>query len=487
MAYVAYLACFRRNSVSLDPSNSFFEFLCELTANASRRRQVMQFSHSHSLSVRHSLVVSQQLRQAIVLLQMGNSELQGFIESQSEENPFVELARVAPPPAPAPRSTVRAAGEDWDRIGALPDTRGPSLYLHIATQIGGLGLAEAEIELASVFVDALEPSGWLGGTLSEIADRAGVSLEDATRMLRRLQSLEPAGVFARTLAECLRLQAAEQGLLTPLFDKVLCNLPMLANADLAGLARLCDCSHADLRVVLRDIRSLDPKPGTQFDSEPEPIRPPDLLVSAAPEGGWQVELNRSTLPRVVIRDDEAKRLNDTAKPRNAETSGYVAERLSVARWLSRAVEHRNRTVLKIGEEIVRLQCDFLAHGSEYLRPMILKEIAEKAGVHESTVSRVTTGILMATPHGTYPLKHFFTAALPSRDETAGSAGAVRHRIERLIRAEPAGRPLSDDQLVRLMEGEGVSVARRTVAKYRDQLSIPPSSVRRRQAILSGRV
>jgi RNA polymerase sigma-54 factor len=447
----------------------------------------MQFSHSHSLSVRHSLVVSQQLRQAIVLLQMGNSELQGFIESQSEENPFVELARTSAAPPPLPRSTVRQAGEDWDRMAAIADTRGPSLYLHVAGQIGGLGLTEAEIELASVFVDALEPSGWLGESLSGIADRAGVSLDDATRMLHRLQALEPAGVFARTLAECLRLQAAERGLLSPLFEKVLCNLPMLANADLPGLARVCDCSPADLRLILRDIRSLDPKPGARFDGEPEPIRPPDLLVTAAPEGGWQVELNRSTLPRVVVRDDEAERLADRSGARKDGIGGYVAERLSVARWLSRAVEHRNRTVLKIGEEIVRLQADFLAQGREHLRPMILKEIAEKAGVHESTVSRVTTGILMATPRGTYPLKHFFTAALPSRDETAGSAGAVRHRIERLIRAEPAGRPLSDDQLVRMMEGEGVSVARRTVAKYRDQLSIPPSSVRRRQAILSGRV
>jgi RNA polymerase sigma-54 factor len=442
----------------------------------------MQFTHS--LSARHSLVVSQQLRQAIVLLQMGNSELQSFIEEQCEENPFVELAR--PVPAPAPRSLAQGGDEDWDRIAALPDTHGTSLYTAIATQIGTLGMTEAEIELASVFVDALEPSGWLGASLAEIADRSGATMADVTRMLHRLQALEPAGIFARTLAECLRLQAAEQGLLTPLFDRVLCNLPMLAAADLAGLARVCGCALADLRPVLRDIRSLDPKPGTRFDATPEPVRPPDLLVTPAPGGGWQVELNRSTLPAVLIRDDEAKRLSDAAAHRRNDTNGYVTERLSVARWLARAVDHRNRTVLKIGEEILRRQADFLAHGREHLRPMILKEIAEKAGVHESTVSRVTTGILMATPHGTYPLKHFFTAALPSRDETAGSAGAVRHRIERLIRAEPAGRPLSDDQLVHLMEAEGVSVARRTVAKYREQLHIPPSSVRRRQAILSGR-
>ena len=443
----------------------------------------MQLSHSHSLTVRHSLVVSQQLRQAIILLQMGNAELQAFIESQSEENPFVELAK----PPPVPRSTVQGGDDDWDRIATLADTRGPSLYMSIASQIAGLGLTEADIELATVFVDALEPSGWLGATLTEIAQRAGVTIDVATQMLDRLQTLEPTGVFARTLAECLRLQAVEQGLLTPRFDQVLCNLTMLANADLVGLARVCGCAQADLRPILRDIRSLDPKPGTRFDADPDPIRPPDLLVMAAPEGGWQIELNRSTLPRVVIRDDEAKRLTDLTSMRQSETGGYVTERLSVARWLSRAVEHRNRTVLRIGEEILRRQGDFLANGRSHLRPMILKEIAEKVGVHESTVSRVTTGILMATPHGTYPLKYFFTAALTAREDTAGSAGAVRHRIERLIKAEPAGRPLSDDQIVRMMEDEGVSVARRTIAKYRDQLSIPPSSVRRRQAILAGRV
>jgi RNA polymerase sigma-54 factor len=278
--------------------------------------------------------------------------------------------------------------------------------------------------------------------------------------------------------------------LTPLFASVLDNLPLLAAADLAGLARACRCDVGALRPVLRELRSLDPKPGTRFDGAPDPVRAPDLLVGPAPEGGWQVELNRSTLPRVLVRDELGTELARApsaraGRPQGGDASGYIAERLSVARWLSRAVEHRNRTVLRIGEEIVREQSDFLARGPEHLKPMILKEIAAKAGVHESTVSRVSGGIMMATPHGAFPLKHFFTAALPSRDEAAGSAGAVRHRIGRLIRAEPAGRPLSDDQLVRLMEQEGIQVARRTVAKYREQLRIPASSVRRRQAVLSG--
>lgn len=302
-------------------------------------------------------------------------------------------------------------------------------------------------------------------------------------MLARLQRLEPAGLFARSLAECLRLQAEEQGLMTPLFAAVLDHLPLLAAADIPALARACGCAPAELRPVLRDLRSLDPKPGASFSAEPDPIRPPDLIVTSATGGGWQVELNRSTLPAVVIRQGKADRLADGAE---APVQGYVTERLSVARWLSRAVEHRNRTVLKIGEEIVRHQGAFFAQGPGHLRPMILKEIARLANVHESTVSRVTTGILMATPQGTFPLKHFFTAALPARDEAGGSAGAVRHRITRLIRMEDAARPLSDDQLVRMMQTEGVEVARRTVAKYREQIGIPASSIRRRQAVLAGR-
>ena len=443
----------------------------------------MQLSHVQSFQ--QSLVISQQLRQAIVLLRMSNAELQAFIETQSEENPFVELAR--PRVAPAPTTSRLGPSEDWDRIAALPDNGCSSLFTHIARQIGAWDLPEAEIELATAFVEALEPSGWLGATVEEIAMRACVAQPVAEAMLARLQTLDPVGVFARSLSECLRLQARERDLLTPVMACVLDHLPMLAAADLAGLARVCRCDGAELRETLKLIRSFDPKPGARFDHDPQPIRPPDLIVTQTDDGAWQVELNRSTLPAVVVRDEDAKAIVKSAKRREG-VGGYVSDRLSVARWLSRAVDHRNQTVLNIGHEIVRRQTDFMRHGPSRLQPMILREVAEQVGVHESTVSRVTSGILMATPHGTFPLKSFFTAALGARDDaTAGSAGAVRFRIEKLIRAEPAGKPLSDDQLVKLLEQEGIAIARRTVAKYREQLDIAPSSVRRRQAILSGRV
>jgi RNA polymerase sigma-54 factor len=442
----------------------------------------MQLSFSTSVSHRQSHTVSHQLRQAIVLLQMGNAELLSFIEAQAEENPFVEVRM---PVQPAPSLPSACAGEDdWDRIAALPDRTGLSFYAHVAAQIAALPLDQEEAVLAAVFLDELEPSGWLGAPVDRIAALAGASDAAAQQMLERLQRLDPPGVFARSLAECLRLQAQEAGLLSPLFDAVLCNLPLLAAADLPGLARACGCSVPDLRPVLRHLRALDPKPGARFAPDPDPIRPPDLIVTRA-QAGWSVELNRSTLPAVIVAD--AGSALAAGRPEAVAVGGYVAERLSVARWLARAVDHRNRTVLAIGEEIVRHQQAYFALGPQYLRPLVLKDIAAAVGVHESTVSRVTTGILMATPHGTFPLKQFFTAALPTNSAEAGSAGAVRHRIARVIKAEPADRPLSDDQLVRLMQEEGVTVARRTVAKYREQMNIPSSAVRRRQAVVAGRV
>lgn len=445
----------------------------------------MQLSFSTSVSHRQSHTVSHQLRQAIVLLQMGNAELRSFIESQAEENPFVEV-RLPSPPALALPSARGGGEEDWDRIAALPDRSGLSFYAHVAAQIAALPMTEEEAVLASVFLDELEPSGWLGVPVAQVASLAGTREAAAQDMLARLQRLDPPGVFARSLAECLRLQAQEAGLLSALFDAVLRNLPLLAAADLPGLARACNCTVPELRPVLRQLRALDPKPGARFAPDPDPIRPPDLIVTRAP-GGWSVELNRSTLPAVVVADPGAVMPAGRPAAAAAAAGGYVAERLSVARWLARAVDHRNRTVLAIGEEIVRRQQAYFALGPRHQRPLVLKDIATAVGVHESTVSRVTTGIMMATPHGTFPLKQFFTAALSTRCDEAGSAGAVRHRIARVIRAEPPDRPLSDDQLVRLMQEEGVTVARRTVAKYREQMNIPSSAVRRRQAVVAGRL
>lgn len=453
----------------------------------------MQLATSQNFSLRQSLVVTAQLQQAICLLQMGNTDLQSFIASQAEENPFIDLGLPPQPSAkgalPAPSHGMDAytgsgkgkSGDDWDRIASLVAEPGLSLFAHATAEILRLRLTAAENALAVCFLDALEPSGWLGQPLEMIALRGGVAVEQAEALLRRLHRIEPAGLFARTLAECLRLQAIDQGILTPLFSAVLDNLPMLAAADLRGLARVCGCPLEELKSVLHRLRALNPKPGGQFDTAIIPQRPPDLIVTRG-AAGWMVDLNRSTLPTVIVRHDEA----ETISTARAETGAYVSERLSLAKWLARAVAHRNQTTLKVGVEVVRRQSAFLEQGAAQMRPMILRDVAAAIGVHESTVSRVTSGLMIATPQGTFPLKVFFNAALVAREgDQPGSASAVRHRIRQLVATESPQDPLSDDAIVRIISGEGVNLARRTVAKYRDLLMIPSSVQRRRQAVMAG--
>lgn len=451
----------------------------------------MQLFNTHTISQRQSMVVNAQLQQAIHLLAMGNSDLAAFIEQQSEENPFVELAPLPKGPAERlsslPSSRSHSTDDDWDRIGALAADPGPSLYAHVTAEVGRLNLNEDERALASSFLDALEPSGWLGQSVANIAMRAGVSEATAEALLRRLQTIEPAGLFARSLAECLRLQAIERGILTPRFSNILNNLPLLALADLRGLARVCDCTIEELREDLKVLRGLNPKPGAMFETFIPPQRPPDLLVTKSADG-WSVDLNRSTLPRVVVKTEDAKAAGKTCGKAKEQTGAYIGERISLARWLARAVEHRNQTILKVGAEVVRRQQAFLEQGAAHMRPMILREVADAIGVHESTVSRVTSGMLVSTPQGTFPLKSFFSAALGSNSgDEPGSAAAVRHRIRQLVQAEPADAPLSDDEIAKIVSKEGVVLARRTVAKYRDILGIPSSTARRRRAALNGHI
>ena len=450
----------------------------------------MQLFNAHTISQRQSMAVNAQLQQAIHLLTMGNTDLAAFIEKQSEENPFMELA---PLPRPIPDragqlpTTRSHSDDDWDRIGALAADPGPSLYTHVTTEVTRLGLSAAENAAAVVFLDALEPSGWLGQPLEMIAARAGISVEDAEALLRKLQTIEPAGMFARNLSECLRLQAAERGILTPRFRSILNHLTLLAQADLKGLARVCACSMDELKADLRTLRGLNPKPGASFETFVTPQRPPDLIVTCGKDG-WHVDLNRSTLPRVLVRADEAKVVTKQSGETGQKAGAYVGERLSVARWLARAVEHRNQTILKVGAEVVRRQQAFLEHGAAHMKPMILREVADAIGVHESTVSRVTSGMLVATPQGTFPLKSFFSAALGSTSgDESGSASAVRHRIKQLVQAESPEDPLSDEAIAKIVSAEGVVLARRTVAKYRDMLAIPSSTERRRRALLNGQI
>lgn len=425
---------------------------------------------------RQSVAANAQLQQAICLLQLSNHELQSFIETEAAENPFLETD-IRPAPQTLSERAARTGGMDLDEIGARTPDHAPSLYAYVAGQFDVMFPSAEERLRADIYLEAIEPSGWLGEPLDDLALRAGIDLDEAEAFLRRVQEVEPKGLFARSLAECLALQAQDAGVMTPAFQTLLEHLPRLAAADLEGLCRICRVDMDELKSMLRVLRGFDPKPGASFDAGDSATREPDLIVTRD-ETGWRVDLNRSTTPSVIIDETRAVSLR-----RDPEAGKYAANRLSTARWLRRAVEHRNQTTLLVGAEIVRRQDGYLRHGPSHIVPMTLRDVAETVGVHESTVSRVTTGILIQTPQGTLPLKSFFSTALESEGEGAASSAAVRHRIAELVRGEDPANPLSDDALAAVMAEEGTRLARRTVAKYREMLGIPSSFQRRRLARL----
>jgi RNA polymerase sigma-54 factor len=431
------------------------------------------------IAQRASLVMTTQLQQAICLLQLSNLDLRSFIEKEAEENPFLAVdPGQGGGSGPALPSSRGAADDSYDDIGsrlAAPDL---SLYAHVSAQFDVIFCDARRRLIAERFLEALEPNGWLGEPLEDIALASGLTLEQAEDMLHEVQQVEPAGLFARSLAECLALQAEDRGMMTPVFRALLDHLPMLAAADLPGLCRTLGVGMDALRDLLRQLRSLNPKPGADFEQGELTEREPDLIVTRGPEG-WRVDLNRSTLPTVHVDETMAA---DSRMTRQA--ADYIGERLSVARWLRRAIDHRNQTTLAIGAEIVRRQAAFLEGGLAHLQPMTLRDVAEAVGVHESTVSRVTTGIMMVTPQGTFGLKRLFTTALATAGEGATSSEAVRHRIQQLVRDENPANPLSDDALARIITEEGTHLARRTVAKYRDMLRIASSFERKRRARLA---
>src|SRR5205823_3309446 len=317
-------------------------------------------------------------------------------------------------------------------------------------------------------LDLIDDAGYLHAGLDGVAQLLGCEIERVEVVFRRLQQFDPPGVFARDLSECLALQLRDRNRLDPAMQSLLDNLPLLAARNIGALLRLCGVDAADMADMIAEIKSLDPRPGLAFDPPLAQPVVPDILLRAQPEGGWIIELNSETLPRVLVNNGYYARIRQATRSK-AELD-YLTERLHAANWLVKSLHQRATTILKVAAEIVRPQDGFFRRGVQALRPLILRDIADAIGMHESTVSRVTTNKYIETPRGLFELKYFSTSAIaPARGGDAHSAEAVRFRIRGLIEREPSGETLSDERIVELLQEGGIDIARRTVAKYHEAI------------------
>lgn len=490
---------------------------------------------SQRLEVRQSqaLVMTPQLQQAIKMLQLSNLELTDFVDTEIQQNPLLErreqsTEEAAPAGAPSVAGAVistalpetlpvdfapdaaeqwhAAAGAEGDGsvdLGGEPQSwrsrgtpgvedrpgfeqtaaRPRTLREHVIEQIGTDLTNQGDQLIALHLLDLLDETGYLGGALDGVALLLGCAQARVEAVLARLQQFDPAGIFARDLPECLALQLRDRNRLDPAMQTLLDNLPLLAARNIAGLMRVCQVDAEDVAEMIAEIKSLDPRPGLAFDPPLAQLVVPDILMRAQPDGGWIVELNAETLPRVLVNNKYHAQVSRVA--RSKAERDYLTDRLQAANWLVKSLHQRATTILKVAAEIVRQQDAFFRHGVQSLRPLILRDIAEAIDMHESTVSRVTSNKHMATPRGVYELKYFFTSSIPaSSGGEAHSAEAVRYQIRALIDKEPAAATLSDERIVELLQRAGVDIARRTVAKYREAMRIPSSVQRRREKLLA---
>jgi RNA polymerase sigma-54 factor len=355
-----------------------------------------------------------------------------------------------------------------------------SLKDHLSQQIPFAVAGAREQLIANALTDLLDEAGYIHDGVEDVAERLGAGIGEIEHVLCRLQELDPPGVYARSLSECLAIQLRLRDRLDPAMQALLANLNLLARRDFATLKRLCGVDEEDLVDMLAEIRTLDPKPGNGFEAGPSESIIPDVIIQAAPDGGWSIELNPDTLPRVLVNQQYYDRIAGSVAKRSDEEN-FLSECLQSASWLTRSLDQRARTILKVATEIVRQQDAFFVHGIEHLRPLNLKAVADAIKMHESTVSRVTSNKYMLTPRGLFELKYFFTVSIASAEGgDAHSAEAVRHRIKAMISDESADNVLSDDDIVEHLKGSGIDIARRTVAKYREAMNIPSSVQRRRE-------
>jgi len=365
---------------------------------------------------------------------------------------------------------------DFDSILAAQ----PTLHDHLNAQ-AGLRFSGSELILARHLIDQIGEAGYFTGDLIDLSHRLGAPLVALEAALAGIQGFDPAGVGARDLAECLAIQAREADRYDPAMARLIDNLDLLARGDVAALRRICGVDQEDLVDMIRELRSYDPKPGLRFGSDAVQPAIPDVFVTRT-RGGWAVELNSATLPRVLVNRSYYVELTHAGISR--EHKAFLSDCLASANWLVKALDQRARTIAKVATELVRQQDAFFDHGVSHLKPLTLKAIADAVGLHESTISRVTSNKYLSCSRGTFELKYFFTSAIQAADGgDAVSALAVKDAIRTLIAAENADTILSDDRLVELLRDKGFDIARRTVAKYREAMGIGSSIQRRRAKLL----
>ena len=349
---------------------------------------------------------------------------------------------------------------------------------HLAEQLALTITDPVRRMIGQYLVDLVDEAGYLGGDLADVADKLGAPVAEVEAVFAVLQGFDPPGVCARNLTECLAIQLRELDRCDPAMQALLGRLDLLAKRDLAALRRICGVGDEDLTEMIAEIRALNPKPGLAFGSTMVQPIVPDVFVRPSSDGGFTVDLNSDTLPKVLVNQTYHAELSKTAV--KAADKSFLTETMQSATWLMRALDQRAKTILKVSAEIVKQQDAFFVYGVQHLKPLTLKTVADAISMHESTVSRVTANKYMATNRGIFELKYFFTASISSSDGgDAHSAEAVRHRIKQLIDAESPSNVLSDDTIVEVLRGSGIDIARRTVAKYRDTLRIPSSVQRRR--------
>ena len=486
----------------------------------------MKINQQLKIKQNQSIVMTPQLQQAIKLLQLTNIELAEYVENAKLENPFIKedlnikkvvtndqktsdvFENTKQNEDPLKINSDLEISNSFDthisennleknkttitnnfekKNNSLSEvientvSNKISLKEHLTNQIT-LSFEKQDQSIAISLIDYLHPSGWLIHSIEEIAEELNKPLNFIEEIIQKLQCLEPIGIFAKNLSECLKIQLKDKGILDNKYQILIDNLTLITQGKIKTLTKMCEIENERIIQMINTIKTLNPKPAENFNNDPLRISEPDIIVTKTNKG-WKIDLNKSTLPTIDLDENyisEISNLNLKEKDND-----FTANKIGEAKWLQKAVDQRNKTILKVASVILQKQIGFFKHGLSHMKPLILKDVADAIGMHESTVSRVTNSKLILTDWGLLSLKEFFSASIPSSEESdKHAASAVREALKKLISTEVSNKPLSDEKISDVLSNQGIDVARRTVAKYRDMLSIPSSAERKRRSKLS---